>query len=314
MTAQRVAVKLFADPDPAVPVELSPFIALFHRFIQEGSVEGLLIDVADYAHVPNGPGIVLIGHDVDYAVDSTGGRTGLLVTRKRYANLSLADVVRDTLRKAFGAAVAIEADGSTGLRVSTRSLVIQLLDRLAAPNTDEAYEAAVKEVEPVLREVFGDADLEIARTDAGDPRKGLAVAVTVSAAGAVDAAALLARMGGAQRTAPVAASPGPESWEISAEDLKKLRDEAADFVLIDVREQEEYDAVNLGGTLIPLGSLGERMGELDKGAHLIVHCKVGPRGAQAVAALRGAGFGNAWNLEGGIFAWIDRIDPTLPKY
>ena len=41
---------------------------------------------------------------------------------------------------------------------------------------------------------------------------------------------------------------------------------------------------------------------------------MGPRGAQAVAALRGAGFGNAWNLEGGIFAWIDRIDPTLPKY
>ena len=79
-------------------------------------------------------------------------------------------------------------------------------------------------------------------------------------------------------------------------------------------EQVEYEVCNLGGQLIPLGSLGERVHELDPGAHVVVHCKLGGRGAKAVALLREAGFENAWNLAGGIFAWIDHIDPGLPKY
>ena len=56
------------------------------------------------------------------------------------------------------------------------------------------------------------------------------------------------------------------------------------------------------------------MKQLDKDAHTVLHCKVGPRGAKAVAALRAAGFENTWNVQGGIAAWSDRIDTKMPKY
>ena len=103
-------------------------------------------------------------------------------------------------------------------------------------------------------------------------------------------------------------------WDITVEDLKVLRDEGGDFVLVDVRETHEVDAVNIGGHHIPLGELAARLEELDPGAHIVVHCKVGGRSAKAVQILRASGYDNAWNLNGGLFAWIDRIEPHLPKY
>lgn len=103
-------------------------------------------------------------------------------------------------------------------------------------------------------------------------------------------------------------------WDISVEDLKGLLDEGIDFVLIDVREVREYEICNLGGELIPLGQLATRLAELDREAHTIVHCRSGVRSAKAVEALRGAGFENAWNVQGGILAWIERIDSSLTPY
>ena len=105
MLPQRIDVRFLVSPDPRAPVDLEPFIPLFHRFIQQGALEGMLIDVADYAHVPGGPGVLLVGHDVDYAIDSNRGRASLLVTRKRFGDLPLAEVVRDLLRKAV---IAVE--------------------------------------------------------------------------------------------------------------------------------------------------------------------------------------------------------------
>jgi adenylyltransferase/sulfurtransferase len=103
-------------------------------------------------------------------------------------------------------------------------------------------------------------------------------------------------------------------WDISVEDLKRLRDDRTDFVLIDVREPHEYEVCDLGGELIPLGTLASRIPELDRSAHIVVHCRSGGRSANAVKALRGSGFENVWNLNGGILAWIDRIDPSLTRY
>ena len=103
-------------------------------------------------------------------------------------------------------------------------------------------------------------------------------------------------------------------WDISVEDLKRLRDERGDFLLIDVREPREYEICHLDGELIPLGSLAERLDELDKSRHIVVHCRSGGRSANAVKAMRGAGFDNVWNVNGGILAWIDRIDSSLTKY
>jgi len=104
------------------------------------------------------------------------------------------------------------------------------------------------------------------------------------------------------------------SWDIDVDALKKLRDEGVSPRLIDVREPHEYEICNLGGELMPLRTLAARIGELDPNAHIAVHCRSGARSARVVASLRGAGFADTWNVNGGILAWIDRIDPTLTRY
>jgi len=76
LNLHRISVKYFVT-DPTV-VNLDEIVPVFHRWIQNQSVEGFLIDVADYKHVCQGPGVVLIGHEADYALDMTGGRPGLL--------------------------------------------------------------------------------------------------------------------------------------------------------------------------------------------------------------------------------------------
>ena len=108
--------------------------------------------------------------------------------------------------------------------------------------------------------------------------------------------------------------PAQSPWDISVEELEKLREERADFVLLDVREPREFQICHLDGKLIPLGELGGRLSELDPSAHIVVHCRSGGRSAAAVKAMRGAGFANTWNLNGGILAWIERIDPSLTPY
>lgn len=105
---------------------------------------------------------------------------------------------------------------------------------------------------------------------------------------------------------------GQCDWDISVEDLKKLRDEGASFHFIDVREQREFDVSDLGAELIPLGTLPEHIERLDADGHIVVHCKSGGRSAHAVKLLRAHGFTNTWNVQGGMIAWIDRIDGSLP--
>jgi adenylyltransferase/sulfurtransferase len=104
-------------------------------------------------------------------------------------------------------------------------------------------------------------------------------------------------------------------FEITVKDLKKKVDTSDDFFLLDVREPQEYQICAISGsTLIPLGELPNRLGELEGQSNLIVHCRSGVRSAKAVTLLRESGFSNAKNLKGGILAWIDQIDPSLPKY
>ncbi len=108
---------------------------------------------------------------------------------------------------------------------------------------------------------------------------------------------------------PVATIP-----EISVEELKEKLDKKEKFVLLDVREPHEYEIAKIPGSkLIPLGELDKRVGELDKTAKLIVHCKMGGRSARAVQFLRGQGF-DATNVAGGIHDWSERIDPSVPLY
>ena len=102
--------------------------------------------------------------------------------------------------------------------------------------------------------------------------------------------------------------------EITVEELKRKMDEKANIVLLDVRQQEEHEYVNIGGALIPLNELQGRLGELDKNAETVVYCRRGRRSARAVAFMQQQGFSNVENLRGGILAWAEKIDPSKPRY
>jgi adenylyltransferase/sulfurtransferase len=101
---------------------------------------------------------------------------------------------------------------------------------------------------------------------------------------------------------------------IQVEDFKRRLDAGDDIFVLDVREPHEYQICNIEGYLIPLGDLPNRVHELDSSREIVVHCKSGARSAKAVEFLRKTGFKRATNLTGGILAWAERIDTSLPKY
>jgi len=171
MHPKRLAIKLFTR-EPVAREALSPYIGVFHRFIQESSVPGLLVDVADYAHVPDGPGIALIGHDVDYGLDLVGGRSGLFTLCKREGERELAELFRAALGRAAAVARALEAADEVDVSFVTDSLELIVFDRLAAPNSDESAALATKELEPAAREALG-SGVKIERVSGDDPRRAL---------------------------------------------------------------------------------------------------------------------------------------------
>jgi sulfur-carrier protein adenylyltransferase/sulfurtransferase len=102
--------------------------------------------------------------------------------------------------------------------------------------------------------------------------------------------------------------------EITPKQLKERLDRGDDIYILDVREPHEYQICNLRGHLIPLGDLPKRVSELDSSREIVAHCRSGKRSADAVQFLTQAGFRKIWNLKGGILAWSDEVDPSVPKY
>ena len=123
---------------------------------------------------------------------------------------------------------------------------------------------------------------------------------------------------GVRPAALPAAAALPAEQEVTVEDLKQAQDRREPLFLLDVREPQEFQICRIpGSTLIPLGDLPNRLGEIPSGPGgppVVVHCKSGVRSAKAVKLLRDRGVADARNLKGGILAWIDRIDPSQPKY
>jgi adenylyltransferase/sulfurtransferase len=109
----------------------------------------------------------------------------------------------------------------------------------------------------------------------------------------------------------------PEIPEISATELKQRLDRGDRLTVVDVREPHEWDIGNLheyGAKHVPLGDLPERLDEIDASAEIVLHCRSGGRSGKALEFLRGQGYTNLWNLKGGILAWSDEVDPSMPKY
>jgi molybdopterin/thiamine biosynthesis adenylyltransferase/rhodanese-related sulfurtransferase len=113
-----------------------------------------------------------------------------------------------------------------------------------------------------------------------------------------------------QEPAPVAAE-----GDITVEELHQRLERGETPFILDVRNPEEYQICRLPGSqLVPLPQLGQRLGELDRGREMVVHCKSGMRSAKAIGVLRQQGFTKLRNLKGGILAWAERIDRQMPKY
>ncbi len=110
------------------------------------------------------------------------------------------------------------------------------------------------------------------------------------------------------------AKPVVDNSDIEPAEVKQRLDRGDNFVLVDVREPHEYQICNIGARLIPLGELPKRVGELNSADEIVVHCKSGMRSAKAADFLRQAGFSHVRNMKGGILAWSDKVDPSVPKY
>jgi adenylyltransferase/sulfurtransferase len=104
---------------------------------------------------------------------------------------------------------------------------------------------------------------------------------------------------------------------ITAAELKEWQDAGKDFLLVDVREAAEYDIVRIpGSVLIPKGDIvsGEALAQLPQDKQIVLHCKSGARSAEALAAVKAAGFRDAVHVQGGVLSWIKQVDPSLPTY
>ena len=149
-TPQRLQVKVFTDRGKA---DISSLISVFHTWIQNELIDELAIDVADYSHVPDGPGIILIGHEADYACDEIDG-LGLRYVRKKSLAPTLAASVYQALFQIIRACQRLEQEAGLDIQFNLSSFYISLLDRRLYPNTEEVYIAVTETIHTVLQSVF----------------------------------------------------------------------------------------------------------------------------------------------------------------
>jgi hypothetical protein len=162
-TSNRIQVKVYASSSP----EHERFVPVFHRWIRERALDELAIDVADYGHVHQGPGVVLIGHAFDYSWDGGEGRHGLVYTRKRDApapELRLTDAVRRAL---VGCRLLEQDPALGGLAFRTDELLVRLPDRLRAPSDDAGFAAFRAELEPLVAKLYPGAANTLERVGTG---------------------------------------------------------------------------------------------------------------------------------------------------
>lgn len=181
MNLQRLTIKFFVQD--AAALQLSQVIPVFHRWIQTQAVYGLLLDVTDYKHVPQGPGVILIGHEVDYALDLEGGEPGLLLRRKRpTANQTIAEQLMEAIAWARHAYLLLEQEPSwtRPLRFRTDLVELSFPDRRLAPNTPENWAKWESVVAAALQPFFPTAHLHLTRLHP-EPQRLLGYRVTIQA-------------------------------------------------------------------------------------------------------------------------------------
>lgn len=200
MDIQQLAIKVFAKPGSFDQARLIP---IFHNWIRERRLgDVLLVDVADYRHVPHGPGVMLIGHEAHWGLDEGGGRPGMLHARKRDAAGDARTRLREGFRAALLACDALEKEPSVagGIAFDPGQVEVRIFSRLVVPNTAETYAAFAPVLEGFVREVYamdggmGEGSGAVMLEHLADPRQAFGVRVQV--AGAPSAGTLLERIPG----------------------------------------------------------------------------------------------------------------------
>ena len=186
MNAQKLCVKLYLkDPAQLHGVKLVP---VFQSWIQLHAVENhLAIDVADYEHVPDGPGTVLVTLEANFSLDNGGGRPGLLYQRKQPLEGGFEERLAAVFRATLQAAARLEE--YPGLAFATDEISFRIADRLLAPNTAETFAQVKPGLEAFLGKLLGAGKFTLEYKSS--PRK--LFEVTINAAGAPSVAKLLER-------------------------------------------------------------------------------------------------------------------------
>jgi len=153
---QQITVKYFTEG----PVDQAALIPVFHRWIREDRITGkLLIDVADYRQVQDGPGVMLIAHEAHYGLDEGGGRPGLRMAVRRDEPRAVAERLTQALRDVLFACAELEKEESLDVSFAGGEVQIQVLSRLHAPNTAATFAAFREAIAPVLATVYGEVDV-----------------------------------------------------------------------------------------------------------------------------------------------------------
>jgi hypothetical protein len=170
MELQHVNIKLHAAANGAEP-DLTPLIPVFHSWIQHQVFGDLLLDIADYRHVPAGPGIIVIGLDGDYSVDHAENRLGVRYNRKSPLAGSNQDRLRQAATAALRAAQRLESEpGVDGkFRFNGREIELFINDRLLAPNNDSTRAAAQPDLDAFFKTLFKGAEFSLSYEK--DPRR-----------------------------------------------------------------------------------------------------------------------------------------------
>lgn len=196
ITPKRVSVKFFATIPEAL--DLTTFKPVFQRWIQEHTLDNMLIDVADYKHMHEGPGVMLIAYEGDYALDLRDGKPGIQYTRKRELGADLMETLTISLKLALSATLQIEKEESlSGVEFDYSTIKIEFLDRLNYPNTPETLIAVKEAIGVHTQDLYGGAvTIESAHTDSRE-----AFALLITAETTPNGATLLERLSGVNQPA-----------------------------------------------------------------------------------------------------------------
>ena len=169
MEISRISYKVFMDRGEDVATET--WFEVFNTWIHEPDND-ILIDVADYTHVKNGPQTILVGHQANYALDTTDGRFGFLYSRKRNLDGNLAENLEDVIVTGLRACKRLDEDDrlSGKIKFSGGSAQIALNDRLGASNDSDTFDTFNSELSPILDRLYGGAGCEVSRDDGNGRR------------------------------------------------------------------------------------------------------------------------------------------------